>query len=642
MTNKHACPPLTDTGSRKAIFLALCGLLLLTAAVYSLGLDGPLLLDDRPNLDRLVAMEEGRLTWSEVISDSTAGAFGRPVAMLSFIFNWLTSGADVWALKATNLLLHLTCGCLVFLLSVRLLRQPVVGMTRHHCWLALWITAMWLLAPLFVSTVLYVVQRMAQLSTLFVLAGLLSYVVGRQRRVVDEHTGTALIVLCFALWWPLAVLSKENGILLPLLVLVVELFFFPSIGFDRERRWLLWTLGALVTAPALVFVLKVSSDPAWFTDLYAIRAYGLTERLLSESRILFDYLANLLLTPGGSPMGVYHDDYVISTSLRQPLSTLFSLLAWTGVLVAGIFKAGTRVGLLLFGPVFFFAAHLVESTVLALELYFEHRNYLPSVGIFISLGLVGYFAYERVRFKTLLVLVSLALPVLFLVSTFSRVQVWRSWEGIVFAAETAHPNAPRVHTALASVYINRGDMPLVVEHLQRARQLYMGRRDAGTALHRLAAYCVFSERAPDEAYSWLESLVTITDDKYTVNSLGWLVNAVQAHGCESLDVERVATQLRALLLDDGSENVWGLEWRLYFETARLLALLGKKREAVHLLTSNAARRDGQVVSELLAIRYLLDIGDHAGARHILDSLQAGDGRPTRYQRQMIESFREQL
>ena len=144
----------------------------------------------------------------------------------------------------------------------------------------------------------------------------------------------------------------------------------------------------------------------------------------------------------------------------------------------------------------------------------------------------------------------------------------------MFAAETAHPNAPRVHTALASVYINRGDMPLVVEHLQRARQLYMGRRDAGTALHRLAAYCVFSERAPDEAYSWLESLVTITDDKYTVNSLGWLVNAVQAHGCESLDVERVATQLRALLLDDGSENVWGLEWRLYFETARLLALLG--------------------------------------------------------------------
>ena len=121
-----------------------------------------------------------------------------------------------------------------------------------------------------------------------------------------------------------------------------------------------------------------------------------------------------------------------------------------------------------------------------------------------------------------------------------------------------------------------------------------------------------------------------------------MVNAVQAHGCESLDVERVATQLRALLLDDGSVNVWGLEWRLYFETARLLALLGKKREAVHLLTSNAARRDGQVVSELLAIRYLLDIGDHAGARHILDSLQAGDGRPTRYQRQMIESFREQL
>lgn len=193
-TSPRDTDPLTSTHSPPAsVYLALGGLLLLTVVAYWFGLDGPLLLDDRPNLDRLVAMHEGRLTWSEVIADSTAGVFGRPVAMGSFILNWVTSGPDVWALKATNLLLHVLCGVLVFLLSASLLRQPVAGVTRHRWWLALWITAMWLLAPLFVSTVLY--------------------------------------------------------------------------------------------------------------------------------------LANLLLLPGGSPMGIYHDDYVLSTALTQPLSTLLCLVA---------------------------------------------------------------------------------------------------------------------------------------------------------------------------------------------------------------------------------------------------------------------------------------------------------------------------
>lgn len=168
------------------------------------------------------------------------------------------------------------------------------------------------------------------------------------------------------------------------------------------------------------------------------------------------------------------------------------------LLILGVYKAGTRIGLVFFGPVFFLAAHLVESSVIALELYFEHRNYLPSVGIFISLGLAGYFAYER-----------------------------------------------------------------------------------------------------------------------------------------------VVTQLQALLMEGKSEDGWGLEWRLYFDTARLLALLDRKREAVELLTSAGAQHD-QVTSGLLAVRYLLDLGDHTGARRMLDSLQARDGQLTRYQRQMFETFREQL
>ena len=95
-------------------------------------------------------------------------------------FNWLTTGDGVWPLKLTNLVIHLLCGVLVFLLSNKLLAGPVASLGRGRPWVALWIAACWLLAPMLVSTVLYVTQRMAALATLFSLAALLFYVHGRE------------------------------------------------------------------------------------------------------------------------------------------------------------------------------------------------------------------------------------------------------------------------------------------------------------------------------------------------------------------------------------------------------------------------------------------------------------------------------
>ncbi len=150
------------------------GLLMLTAAVYWPGLQGPVLLDDIANLESLIDMQSGALAWHEVL-----GGFevrGRPITMLSFVANWLTSAGEIWALKYTNLMIHLLCGALLFWLAGRLLAEPRAGVAPQRWWLALLVAALWLLAPMLVSTVLYVVQRMAQLATLFVLAGVLCYV----------------------------------------------------------------------------------------------------------------------------------------------------------------------------------------------------------------------------------------------------------------------------------------------------------------------------------------------------------------------------------------------------------------------------------------------------------------------------------
>ena len=198
----------------------LWALLALTAAVYWPGLAGPLVLDDFENLKPLVDMHSGAISWQEVVFGSSVGVGGRPVAMLSFVLNWQTSAGEIWSLKHTNLAIHLMCGALLFWLSGRLLAEPLSAVPTHRWWLALLVASLWLLAPMQVSTVLYVVQRMAQLATLFVLAGLLCYVTGRQQLTKRRRLGIALMCLCFVLFWPLATLSKQNGALLPLLALL--------------------------------------------------------------------------------------------------------------------------------------------------------------------------------------------------------------------------------------------------------------------------------------------------------------------------------------------------------------------------------------------------------------------------------------
>ena len=43
---------------------------------------------------------------------------------------------------------------------------------------------------------------------------------------------------------------------------------------------------------------------------------------------------------------------------------------------------------LAFGIAWFLVGHSIESTVFSLELYFEHRNYFPGVGLFLLAGVL--------------------------------------------------------------------------------------------------------------------------------------------------------------------------------------------------------------------------------------------------------------
>jgi hypothetical protein len=145
----------------------LIAILLLTALAYWPGLAGPLVLDDRANLEPLLRWMRDDLDWHSVVFNNQSGLFGRPIAMASFLANAATSGGSVYSMKATNLALHLCCGAVLYALLSSWVQIKAVAQRSSAAarWMPCAIAAIWLFHPLFVSTVLYVVQRMAILAT---------------------------------------------------------------------------------------------------------------------------------------------------------------------------------------------------------------------------------------------------------------------------------------------------------------------------------------------------------------------------------------------------------------------------------------------------------------------------------------------
>ncbi|MDX1698859.1 MAG: hypothetical protein R3308_11255, partial [Thiohalobacterales bacterium] len=425
------------------LIAGLAVLLAVTALVYTPGLGGPPLLDDESVLLPLMALDPD--AWRDWLADEITterGHLSRPVSMATFLANRVLQGTDLRYWKATNVLLHLLTGVLVFLLTLRLAApDPRSGTDRAaQGWLALLVAGLWLLHPLQVSTVLYTVQRMAQLSTLFIFAGLLVYVAGRQRQLAQTAGGWLLIALAFLLFLPLAVLSKENGVLLPVLALLAEVMLFRFRGDGRTRRGLVSLYLLVLALPAVTVLgyLLVNFETAILAG-YADRAFTATERIMTQFRVLVYYLYQLVLPLQGN-MGFFHDDFTVSRGLLDPPGTLPAALFIAGLIAAAI-AARRRSVLPALGVLFFFLGHALEASFVSLELMFEHRNYLPAYGIFLCLAvLLRAVLRDRRMFRVAGSIVLVVMAGL----TAIRADTWGSYETFYAHAWRAHPESSRV------------------------------------------------------------------------------------------------------------------------------------------------------------------------------------------------------
>ncbi len=435
----------------KKLLTILGFLLLLTLIIYLPALSGPLVFDDHPALTTNPAVQIGGTIfdeWRTAALSSESGPLRRPISMATFAANHAAAGGfKLEQLKAVNLFIHLLCGAVLFQLSHFILAALGYNLKSGRA-VALGAAAIWLLHPLHVTTVLYTVQRMAQLSTLAVLVGLMLF--SRYRlRWLERGPATGELPAA-ALWLSLityiGVYCKENVALLLWLIPVLEITVFRGRwrGVSQPRLQIISWVAALTPLVLVGALFLFSYD--FLVSSYAERNFTLEQRLLSQSRILWQYLSWLVLPDVGS-MGFLHDDLILSRSLFSPLTTALAIISWLMILVAA-WAARERSPLLLLGLLVFIVGHSIESGFLALEMVYEHRNYLPSIGVCLGLSALLYWLGDQA--KVLSSNVPLLIFVLSLAGlTALRVQPWTSELALSTAMVDNHPESARSHYNLA-------------------------------------------------------------------------------------------------------------------------------------------------------------------------------------------------
>lgn len=620
------------------IALALLGL---TIAIYAPGLNGPFLLDDIGNLEPLKRWVDGNLAWQGVVFDNRSGPGGRPLSMLTFLANASSDPAlGTFAFKATNLAIHLACGALAFVLVLQLCRRAG-AQPRHAGWLAAFIAVAWLWLPMQVSTVLYVIQRMAQLATLLTFATLVAYMAARQGVQQGSRAATFFLWVGAPALTLLAIAAKETGALALPLAAVLEYTLFQKRARPRQVNIF---FAITVGIPAICGIAFVLLRPDWILGGYASRDFTLPQRLLTEPRVLWSYLQTTFF-PVGPRMGLFHDNYPVSTSLTHPWTTLLSLGAW--ILVAGAaFVWRHRVPLFALGVAGYLVAHALEAGPVGLELYFDHRNY--GAALFALVGVVGLLHHllasrtEKPQVRRALVACAVACLTIYGLGTWSQTEGWKDARTFYAVQYSYNADSPRLLSNFTGEALTAGDLDGALAYIAQGEKSETASEYATSTIWRFVAYCAVDTRpAPEALYDEFEQRAKGRVTTYAM--VGWELLAQKvSEGCKSVDPVRLAQVALAWLNGNGQAPHDQPVWRTRYNTGRMMAEAGRIAEARDVVKQAWMDSDRNNGIGVLLFQLDASLGDVAGCREVLASLARAEGGADRRLTLAIQTFRRAL
>ncbi|MBF0317953.1 MAG: tetratricopeptide repeat protein [Nitrospirae bacterium] len=476
---------------------ALALIIVVAVLAYSNTLHGPFVFDDTHNIVENQMVKDLRyFTDPHAVDNSTADKVmkdsvkSRLFGFLSLALNYGLGGLDVRGYHVFNITVHVVNGLLVYRLILLTLTAPCLvtgtegnGPATRRDSIALLCALVFVAHPVQTAAVTYVIQRFASQATLFYLLSLVLYIRSRLTKSTLTRYATYPLSILSAL---IAMKTKEITFTLPVIIALYEFFFLS--GKLRTRLVYLVPVALTMLVVPMAHVGEVDSVSGLSRLDEGMRVTGYKgiprwQYLITQLRVIVTYIRLLLL-----PVNQNIDyDYPVYNTLFAP-EVMASFLFLLTVFAAGIYlyrlslgyetEHGLRLRLMSFGVIWFFVTLSVESSIIPImDVIFEHRLYLPSVGFIVALttGCViardGFFGKTRGVEATL---AAFAIVTLLSVATYKRNYVWqdevRLWE------DTAQksPNKVRPHNSLGSVYMRMGRFDDAIREYQIALAINPG------------------------------------------------------------------------------------------------------------------------------------------------------------------------
>lgn len=505
-------------------FLVTMIFVLLGIALYQAGFTAPWYLDDGNNI-----------VLNPLVTDLDRAFVGiikpRGVAYFSFAVNYSFAGMSPYWFRLANVAIHIGAALIVWRLLSRIYGQAYVALLGG---------LLFLVHPLQTQAVTYIVQRMSGMAAFFFLFSVYFYFRGRES---GKHWSAlcwqagALFCAVLSLW------TKQNGIFLPVVILLVDYAVVDQQNFSLRRS--VWRLVPFVLVSAVAFVQQFYTGPEILatmnmhatshTELVSVAAGegsittepivhgGLLDalpfRYFATELIVFWLYVKLFFLPYGQML-----DYSGAWQIVDKVFNVITLTATFGWIVTfaaiNYFRLWNR--RLVFGFAWIFLTLALESTLIPLDPVFEHRMYLPFFGAIIV-------AYELIFIKIpnrAAGVIAVTFLLFFSALTVNRNLLWA--DPVAFWRDNAEraPKSTRIKLNLAKTYLDHGDNTRAEEWYTKA--LNDGGSNSRAEILRATAHvglgCIrLRQENTEEAQVFFErALRSNADDIYANTNLGRL------------------------------------------------------------------------------------------------------------------------
>ncbi|MCF8026616.1 MAG: tetratricopeptide repeat protein [Desulfobacteraceae bacterium] len=460
-----------------ALFIALL-------VIYGNSFNNAFQFDDTPNILENPNVQPDSLSWDELKKsfygiNQGHGKIKRPLSYLTLAVNYYFSGENVFSYHAVNFAIHLVASVFLFLLVYNTLQLPLLKprYAKSAYAIALLAVFFWATHPIQLTAVTYIVQRMAALAGMFYVMAMYFYLKARttprrQRQIIFFSLCGITVLLGFA--------SKENAAMLPIVLFLFDLFLIQGVSRENLKKaaWFAAVPGLIFALVAIFYV-----DFSTLLSGYENRPFTLFQRLMTEPRVLMMYVS-LLVYPVSSRLMLIHD-IPLSQSLLDPWTTAASIVLILAAAGTALYYS-KKWPLLAFCVIFFFINYVIESSIIPLELVYEHRNYIPSMFFFVAVAIVMVSVLDYFSYRTSIQLI-MAFGFCFLLAAqahtiYERNKIWQ--HEILLWSDNASkaPDLSRVHTNLGKAYSDAGFSDEAVKHFRKALSVNRVMREKGLAV----------------------------------------------------------------------------------------------------------------------------------------------------------------